>query len=59
MNRIFYFKNKKGQLFALELKELAIGFLVGAVAMIVLMFFLLRSGIIPLSLLEKIIPAAK
>lgn len=50
--------DKKGQLFALELKELSIGFLVGFVVTLLLVAFLIWKGIIPMSILETIAPAA-
>jgi type III secretory pathway component EscT len=55
----FYFKNKKGQLFALELKELAIGFAVGFVVAVIVIGVLIYQGVIPISLLENLAPAAK
>jgi type III secretory pathway component EscT len=54
--KIIFLKNRKGQLFALELKELSIGFLVGFIAAIILLVVLIKTGKIPWTLVEKLAP---
>lgn len=50
---------KKGQLFALEMKELFIGFLVGVVVTLIVIALLIRMGVIPVSWLEMLVSGAK
>ena len=51
-----FFEDKKAQLFALEMKELAIGFAVGSVVTVIVLAILIRNGTIPLSLLQNLVP---